>query len=69
MDQLAAFDVPTFCDRYGVSRATAYKELSSGRLLGTKVGRKTLIRSTDAEGWLASLPNFQGGSRTSRHER
>ena len=69
MDQPAAFDVPTFCDRYGVSRATAYKELSSGRLLGTKVGRKTLIRSTDAECWLASLPQFRTLGRTSRHGR
>jgi len=40
--------VSDFCERHKLCRATAYKEIASGRLRTFKVGRRRLI-SDDAE--------------------
>jgi excisionase family DNA binding protein len=54
--QKAAFDLPSFCSVYSIGRGKAYQEINEGRLRATKVGRRTLIRASDAEAWLSSLP-------------
>jgi excisionase family DNA binding protein len=51
-----AMSLAEFCERYGIGRSRAYKELSSGRLRGRKSGRRTLISLDDAEDWLRNLP-------------
>ena len=61
-----AFDITSFCHRYGLGRTRTYDEIKSGRLRVRKCGRKTLIAEDDAEQWLASLPstlwNVDGGA-------
>ncbi|WP_271896282.1 helix-turn-helix domain-containing protein [Candidatus Phyllobacterium onerii] len=56
----AAFTVNDFCAWAGICRATLYKEMSAGKIVHRKLGRRTLILRTDAEKWLAALP--VGGS-------
>jgi excisionase family DNA binding protein len=56
MNDVAAFDIKGFCARYGIGRTKVYREINDGRLKAVKVGRRVLIRLTDAEKWLASLP-------------
>jgi hypothetical protein len=58
-DRQRAMSVDAFCDRYGVGRTTAYGEIQSGRLLGRKCGKRTIIAEDDAEDWLRRLPAIQ----------
>jgi hypothetical protein len=51
-----ADSVERFAKRYGISRAQAYKELASKRLIGRKVGSRTIITHEDALAWARSLP-------------
>jgi excisionase family DNA binding protein len=48
--------LPEFTGIYGVSRASIYREVKSGRLRFVKVGKRSLIDADDAESWLAALP-------------
>jgi excisionase family DNA binding protein len=50
--------IPGFCQRYGVSRSTAYRLLSTGELKAVKVGRLTRIRDEDAARWVANLAAY-----------
>lgn len=52
-----SYTVDEFCAAYGVSRSYLYGEISSGRLKTKKAGRRTLIRTVDAQAWLDSLPD------------
>ena len=56
-----AFSIAEFCDRYGIRRTKAYDEIKTGRLRIVKVGRRSLVKETDAEAWLAALPSLTGG--------
>jgi excisionase family DNA binding protein len=62
-----AFSIAEFCESYGICRTKAYEEFKAGRLRIVKVGRRSLIRETDAESWLAALPSLKnvGMSRDS----
>jgi excisionase family DNA binding protein len=40
----------------GVGRSFLYEEISAGRLVARKAGRRTLIFDADLNAWLASLP-------------
>ena len=51
-----ADDPSTAAKRLGVCRSQLYLELASGRLVGRKVGRRTLIERTEQMRWLTSLP-------------
>lgn len=51
-----AYDLPAFLGRYGISRATFYREVAAGRLVATKVGRRSIVQEEHARAWLASLP-------------
>jgi hypothetical protein len=55
--QQRAFDIASFCQRYGVGRTLTYDEIKSGRLRVRKCGRRTLITEDDAENWLRRLPS------------
>jgi excisionase family DNA binding protein len=51
-----AMGVDDFCDRYDVSRTTAYEQIKAGRLRALKCGKRTIIAEDDAEDWLRRLP-------------
>tara|TARA_B100001989_G_C24549681_1_gene473410 strand:+ start:1833 stop:2030 length:198 start_codon:yes stop_codon:yes gene_type:complete len=42
----------------GLGRTCLYAELSSGRLKGVKVGRRTLIPHTSIQQWLENLESY-----------
>ena len=54
-----AFSISEFCHLYVIGRTHAYEEIAAGRLRAVKVGRRTLIKSDDAEAWLAALPELK----------
>lgn len=45
-----------FCETFSLSRNKAYQEAQNGKLVFSKVGKRTMVRRTDAEAWLAALP-------------
>jgi excisionase family DNA binding protein len=49
------YSIPEFVETYGVSRSATYREIRDGRLNAVKVGRRTMIRATDADAWLRQL--------------
>ncbi|ULJ70642.1 helix-turn-helix domain-containing protein [Rhizobium gallicum] len=55
-----AISVKQFCDWAGIGLTKAYEEINAGRLTMRKLGRKSMIRMTDAEAWLAALPAGTG---------
>ena len=46
-------------DHYGICRDTFYAEVRRGRLRALKLGKKTIVLKTDAEGWAKSLPALE----------
>lgn len=48
--------------RLGICRAKCYTEISSGRLIARKVGRRTIIERTEQARWLAALPVMGGAA-------
>jgi len=48
--------IQEFCDRHQISKNTAYREITLGRLKAVKIGRRTGITIEDAAVWRASLP-------------
>jgi precorrin-6B methylase 2 len=46
-----AYRIPEFCSAYGISRTTAYLEMSAERLRTFSVGRRRLISAEAAEAW------------------
>ena len=51
-----AQSIEHFCLRTDLSRAFVYLEIKRGKLRAVKAGRRTLIRNTDAQAYLRSLP-------------
>jgi hypothetical protein len=38
-----------------------YEEITAGRLIARKIGRRTIVRRADALAWLRSLPRLSPG--------
>jgi hypothetical protein len=55
MHGVGAMSIKGFCGWADVGLSTFYKEVGAGRLAAVKVGRKTLVRMSDALAWLAAL--------------
>jgi excisionase family DNA binding protein len=53
------YTIPEFVATFGVSRSAVYREIRDGRLKAVKVGRRTMIRATDADAWLGRLESFR----------
>jgi excisionase family DNA binding protein len=53
------YSIREFVTTFGVSRSGVYREIRDGRLRAVKVGRRTMIRATDADAWLRRLESFQ----------
>jgi hypothetical protein len=51
-----AMSVDEFCRWACCGRTKFYAEAKAGRLILRKIGTKTVILRSDAEGWLRSLP-------------
>jgi hypothetical protein len=51
-----AMTVDQFCRWACIGKTKAYAEAKSGRLSLRKIGAKTVILRSDAEGWLRALP-------------
>jgi excisionase family DNA binding protein len=51
----SCISVEDFARDNGIGRSTVYLEIKSGRLKIVKVGKRTLIRNSDAETWRAAL--------------
>lgn len=64
MSELRSMKIDTFCERYGVSRPTVYREIAAGRLILRKRGASSLILADDAEAWAKALPEFKSGKAT-----
>jgi excisionase family DNA binding protein len=45
----------------GIGRSFLYEEISAGRLVVRKAGRRSLIFDADLKAWLASLPEKGSG--------
>jgi excisionase family DNA binding protein len=43
----------------GISRATFYREVNEGRIPVVKVGRRSLVRQSDLDAWVAALPTYK----------
>jgi excisionase family DNA binding protein len=52
----AAFSIAEVSMQVGLSRDVLYGEIRAGRLIGRKIGRRTLITQKDLERFLARLP-------------
>jgi len=53
--EIQAYDIPSFCRAYGISRSYVYLEIKVGRLKPFKAGRRTLISRDAAEAWVRTL--------------
>jgi excisionase family DNA binding protein len=51
-----AYSILEVCAASGLGRSTVYQALSSGTLVASKVGRRTIITSDSFEDWISSLP-------------
>jgi hypothetical protein len=51
-----AFSIPEFCEWARIGRTMAFAEIKASRLIVTKCGKRSLIRVSDAEAWIQSLP-------------
>jgi excisionase family DNA binding protein len=54
---IALLSISDFCERYGISRTSVYRQFNAGQIPIVKIGRATRIRTTDAEQWAANLPS------------
>ncbi len=52
----AALSIAGFCTWAAISRAQTYREVRAGRLVMRKIGKKSIIRTSDAMAWLDALP-------------
>jgi hypothetical protein len=52
----AAYTVSDIVEISGLSRATVFREMKSGRLPAKKVGARTLVLAADWQDYLNSLP-------------
>jgi len=57
-DKPAAMTVHEFSSWARVGRTKIYELIGSGELPAIKVGRRTYIRTAEAEAWLQACPNY-----------
>jgi hypothetical protein len=60
-----AYPLREFARRAGIGVTTCYHEIRSGRLRVRKVGRASIVAASDAEAWLAGLPQGVAAERSS----
>jgi len=60
MKYKAVLSVNEFCLQAGIGRTMLYQEISSGRLVARKCGRRTIIPVSELNNWLERLPEIGG---------
>jgi excisionase family DNA binding protein len=58
-NSIPLYTILQFVTTFGVSRSAVYREIRDGGLKAVKVGRRTMIRATDADAWLRRLEAFK----------
>jgi hypothetical protein len=58
MNDSELLPLKSFCERFGVSRTLAYREIGAGRLVARKIGKLTRISLDDARAWAEALPRI-----------
>jgi len=53
-----AWPIDEFADAVGIGRSKLYAEIRAGRLKAKKLGSRTLIKATDGQAYLDSLPDM-----------
>jgi excisionase family DNA binding protein len=53
-----AYPIDEFASALGVGRSKLYAEIKAGRLKAKKLGSRTLIKATDGQAYLDSLPDM-----------
>ena len=53
-----AYSIRELAQMSGLGRSLLYEEVKAGRLIVTKVGRRSIILYDDALTWLARLPKL-----------
>jgi Helix-turn-helix domain len=53
-----AYSIERLAKESDISRSMIYEEITAGRLIARKVGRRTIVRRSDALRWLRSLPQL-----------
>jgi len=56
--EVGALSIAEFAVWAGISRSKVYMEILAERLVPDKVGRRTVIWSSEAERWRANLPKY-----------
>jgi Helix-turn-helix domain len=51
-----AYSIERLAKESDISRSMIYEEIAAGRLIARKIGRRTIVRRSDALRWLRSLP-------------
>jgi hypothetical protein len=49
------YSIPDFCKAHSISRTQAYRELATGRLAASKVGKRTVVTAEQAAAWRGAL--------------
>ena len=57
-----AVTIPDAVKATGMSRSALYEAMRRKEIVAIKAGRRTLIRFSDLEAYLASLPTYQAGA-------
>lgn len=52
------FSIPAFANTHAISRTQTYREIAGGRLIASKIGKRTVITAENAAKWRAALPSF-----------
>ena len=53
-----AYSIPRLASLVGTGRSTLYGEIAAGRLVASKVGRRTIITRENVKAWLLALPTI-----------
>jgi hypothetical protein len=63
-----AYTVNGLCEAVHISRSTFYQEVSAGRLIASKVGRRTIITAGAATVWLNQLELLKPEAEAARKD-
>jgi hypothetical protein len=55
-DAIGSFELDEFGSWASVGRTTIYEEAKAGRLIVSKIGRKSIVTFANARAWLNALP-------------
>jgi excisionase family DNA binding protein len=59
VSEKSLLSIREFAVSYNVGRSTVYRLIGSGDLPAVKLGKRTMIRRTDADAWMASLKPYR----------